>query len=242
MNSMEMEREVLPSARKRNLSIISFCLILLLFTFSGCNVLPFSNTPTPEPLAKWVDDLLTKPTCELPCWENISPGETLMKDAFQIVRSREDITLFNGLTYSPVDDYTDFIWNFSDDRGEGWIQSDESGKLVGFIDFSFDNNHIELSKIIDTYGDPDQIFMTMQFWNRYKAIYMIYIFYYDYEMRFMTGYTTKNGILQITSQTIISSVNLSTTEGHLKNLHNFGDYQKYLFDWKGYGDYAVPEP
>jgi hypothetical protein len=44
----------------------------------------------------WVDQLINRPACELPCWENITPGETYIQEVSSLlskIPESKDITI-----------------------------------------------------------------------------------------------------------------------------------------------------
>jgi hypothetical protein len=227
---------------RREKILHSIFLVIILFTLSGCQTLSFIKTPTQEPFALWVTDLLINPVCQLPCWENITPGKTSWSDAYQIVKSRGDVTsIREPNVWDPMNSSYDFTWEFANQHGDGWISSDDSGKNVGFIDLKFSSNHLELNDLIEIYGAPDKLFIITEFVNISTDIFRIYLFYNDFATRYTTGYSSKNGILELTPQLIIYDVHLSSREDHIRNLQNFANnYEKYLVDWEGYGECAVP--
>jgi hypothetical protein len=210
-----------------------FILIAILLSSYGCGDNLETNTPTLKPMWDWIAAFLYDPPCDFPCWENITPGKTSMEDASRIVESRKDIEGFSGLNNSPLDDSTGFYWNFTNNEGRGYIESDQNGLFVNLIKFQYSH---EISYIIDKYGNPDKIFIIS---GRRIDSYEYYLLYTEIGLRLEGGSYTENPYITITSRTGIISIVLTTPEGLIENLQKFGNYQDSLYEWNGYGEYTL---
>ena len=97
----------------------------------------------------WFTQWVNNPVCQPPCWENITPGETTMKDALSIISNLSNIKI-TYRTSAAID------WEFSK-SDTGAILSDDEGKVLSVILHSNTGNITRLNKVIDKYGIPSFI-------------------------------------------------------------------------------------
>lgn len=80
-------------------------LVICIAFLVSCNGVPFQSTPTPLPTLRptplpsprsptptksiyyydWKSDWLNSPACAPPCWEGITPGQTSLQEAMEII-------------------------------------------------------------------------------------------------------------------------------------------------------------
>jgi hypothetical protein len=204
--------------------------LVLLISIPGCDFLAYQN-PSPVPTPNWWADFFTNTTCIPPCWDNITPGKTSMKEAQRIVQSRNDIENFKGP--SPVyDNFISVSWKFKNSQTSGSIGFDVSGTTVLGIGFQID---MQLNQIIEKIGFPDQVIPQGSLNPRQAGLDLIYT---RFNLALMALVEEKNGVIQITPHLYIFQMDMSTTEGHLQYMQQFN--QNQILKWHGYGEYLVP--
>lgn len=125
--------------------------------------------PTYEPISQdemiaWLDEKLSQPECKLPCFWGITPGETTVQDAYEIVApyARNIFSFgadtgsknegfgfdFDILPYSPGDTIYSFGFNFIGDEIDYLSTSD----LINYPTYS-------VQHILAQHGAPEEIWM-----------------------------------------------------------------------------------
>jgi hypothetical protein len=107
-----------------------------------------TSIPTPSVNSQnWLEHFLYSPTCQIPCWENISPNKTDINTATKIVSRIPGVRII-ALTNKEIG------WYF-DNKGSrmGSIVGNQQGIVVQITLNGFDEN-LNLSDIISSYGDP----------------------------------------------------------------------------------------
>lgn len=216
-----------------------FTLVLLLTT--GC-MLTNRATPLPPPaLSDWVTRFFDEGVCELPCWEGITPGETTIYEAMDILR--------NSPIYRNVDDpvevenrplnYLSIGWQTSQGNGGGMAWSYQGGETISIITLALYNESpkITLTDILSSFGDPDSLMIE----NVRGNICVAHIFYPEKVMEIKLIESCNNKSMRLEAQSEIyeaslfplNSPNFPEIKGWLP------DVQRYLADWNGYGKYMV---
>lgn len=114
--------------------------------------------PTPSINSQnWLDNFLHNPTCQIPCWENISPNTTEIDFATRIISeiSGAKITILSLNTH-PVIFTKEIAWDFDKTNGSGRIFTNQNG-IVLQIDLWIGNKTLFLDDVIKGYGNPSAI-------------------------------------------------------------------------------------
>jgi len=99
----------------------------------------------------WLDHFLHNPTCQIPCWENITPNITEIHTAQKIVAEIPGVQII----YLEPEQVT---WYFDDNSSKsGYIVADKDGIILQ-IDLKLGNDQtLFLSDVIKSFGHPDAI-------------------------------------------------------------------------------------
>jgi hypothetical protein len=138
--------------------LLSMRVILILSGLFGCRLFLNSGSPTPTPLPPaWFTAWLHDPVCQPPCWEGITPGMTTMTETVKILQSLPGVKIDDGPTrFSP---HTDFQLEWSiPPTGGGMAFASDNGLINHF--FVKDFLSTPLQKVIESYGLPDNVFIT----------------------------------------------------------------------------------
>ena len=112
----------------------------------------------------WFNDFLFDPVCELPCWENITPGITKSLDVEKELLKIQDISKVylspSGKSYS---------WDFVSEEGDGIVWIDEKTQLVSSIEFTFGEKHPSCESIIETLGEPRLVWIALSPGGKYNV-------------------------------------------------------------------------
>lgn len=126
-------------------------LILIGFLLAGC-----------QPLFPKHLDIFENPTCEPPCWMNITPGVTLKRDAL-VILSKIDVVdqPIVDLNRSTIKGFTDELrFSFHNDNNfTGWIYI--LGDQVSMIGFVIPTSYsgVKLEHAIELFGTPQNILL-----------------------------------------------------------------------------------
>jgi hypothetical protein len=97
------------------------------------------------------NSLLTDTPCAIPCWNNITPGETLWRDAVTII---EDDTRFSNVEFQNADDSDAQLAAWQEGDGQPCCQMiTRDGESVDQL-VLFTAPDINLGQVLDTRGDP----------------------------------------------------------------------------------------
>lgn len=138
--------------RKNKRFPLIICLLILSFLI-GCERMIFGTEAKKSIL---LDNLI----CQVPCWQNIYPGETTFAQAVEILAN---ITFIQnpGSPPSPAyinEQYGYSAWSFTDDIRERGIGVYEIGKTVGLLEFDIRWN-FRIDEMMTFYGEPESIFV-----------------------------------------------------------------------------------
>ncbi len=129
---------------KRIIRLSVLCGLLIIWTVS-CEAVTSKSTSTPNWWSSWLDE----PVCNLPCWQNITPGITTLKEAKSILESLPYIKS-QTKTYNSID------WRFIPNKDDGgWLEASRDG-IVRSITLGGDSG-ILLQTITTSYGDPKYV-------------------------------------------------------------------------------------
>jgi hypothetical protein len=129
---------------------------------------PYLFTSPSEWIAKWLEN----PTCEVPCWEKIIPGETNRDRAKSFLLSNPKV---EGVEEWDVIPYG--LMLFADIRGDKYkpnvsIKFDDKN-IVQEIELAAFGNNLYLHNIVSTYGHPKQVLFHNKD-HEYVAIDLLY--------------------------------------------------------------------
>ena len=164
------------------------------------------------------DSLLTGDPCAAPCWQGITPGETSLADALEIVQKQEGLVVVNS---------SDTAFVFANESGIGCCQiSSQGGELVATMFFNH-APHISVGELIAAHGEPR--FVTGQPFTESESALMLY--YPDSPMLLYVMVAGIDG--QLSEDSPIVSVIYAAEE-------IFADAfaATPLDDWKGYLSYS----
>ena len=186
------------------------------------------TTLTPFPTSSvnsqnWADHFLLNPTCQIPCWENITPSQTDINTAKRIVDSISGVRVIylepNGIG-----------WRFNDqsDRS-GYISASENG-IVMKIDLTLnDDESLNLSEAIESFGEPQTIL---------KAFDCGFIFLYPYQGMLLLAQDVEycnHSSIDLAPTTKINRIVLFSLDTKDDLLSNFAFRGEFL--WGGYKVY-----
>ena len=119
---------------------------------------PTSVIPTPAINSQdWLTMWLSKPICQPPCWENITPGETSLSDAVKIITQIPDVRLNETeLTpYPPVEEI--FVgWSFGQ-FGDGTVTAHEDGIIVEIELSPNEKSTLTVDDVIKSFREPSSV-------------------------------------------------------------------------------------
>lgn len=164
------------------------------------------------------DSLLTGEPCAAPCWQDITPGETSLADALQIVQQADGMTVINSSDATIV---------FASASGVACCQiSSQGGEHVATMLFQH-APHITVGELIAAHGEPS--FVTGQPFSASESVLMLY--YPETPMLLYAMVAGLDGQLHETSP-IVSAI-YATAEVFA------GAFAATPFDnWKGYLSYS----
>jgi hypothetical protein len=170
----------------------------------------------------WLEHFLHSPTCQIPCWENISPNKTDINTATKIVSRIPGVRII-ALTNKELD------WYF-DNKGSriGSIVGNQQGIVVQIALQAFDEN-LNVGDVIGSYGDPIAI----------KAIWDCqYILSYRYQGMLLTTTNTscQRNSVDISPITQIYQIILFSPENQDHTLGIF-TFNMNEIPWDGYKTY-----
>lgn len=180
--------------------------------------------PTPSITSQnWLDHFLYKPTCQIPCWENITPNLTKIHTAQKIVASISGVQVI----YLEPKEVT---WYFGDDSSKSaQIVADRDGTVLQInLNLGYDQTLL-LSDVIKSFGNPDAVLEGMD---------CNVIFSYRYQGMLLSAYTScpLSPVADVTPATQINRIILYSPDNQEYTLNIF----RFNIDeiiWDGYKTY-----
>lgn len=127
-------------------------LLLVGNLISGCE-----NT-TPIPKLPWIERWLSDPICQPPCWEDITPGASTAKEAYEKLAALPDVEQF----WMPSERTNSHVlsWEMVGCNGSTWgsVYFDEypNSKIQWTnLKLGCKENETALQEIIDVFGTPE---------------------------------------------------------------------------------------
>ena len=226
--------------RAHRVRSLGYCLVILLIICCSMT----NPKPTPEPRPPIIQQFLTDPTCKPPCWETITPGETDIFDAADILSNTPGIILDHG----PRDQTgrgKEICWSFDETdgvgRAEATTQSDSISRI--WLYFGSEQN-VTVEEIIAYYGEPNYVLV--------RTCYSIFLsptkctIHLIYEMGMALAYVgiargrMNNSRIDVLTDTQIDSILLypAGIQGYLDTfVGNQPNVVNELIPWRGYGEY-----
>lgn len=143
--------------RKRSHPIRTIA-ILLLVSMVSCSVVIHFYRPASKPRSEWINKWLVTPTCQLLCWENITPGITTIPESKERLFQIANIINISGPKAGPFGT-AELSWNFENHGGSGSIKSEpEDNGIVSKIFLAPDGEpKLTVDEVIQKFGEPDLI-------------------------------------------------------------------------------------
>lgn len=222
---------------------------ILLMILGLLSFLVFFYLLTLHPIPVWVTELINKPACALPCWENITPGVTSVKDVSKILQSVKGVNDIQGpvlISSEPNDTDVVVSWWMPllfDKRGyQGFIYAKDENHPVQMISLymdSADSTEISIEKIISEFGEPE--YMNIYFCD--EAFCSIHIIFPNKGMVLSMTLPRKDQTIEIMENSRIFSINFIPI-GLESYWENFqwpfpADGESSIFKWQGYGIYST---
>lgn len=215
---------------RRNLIFLSLSVWLLIFSIS-CSAPATMATATPESLITWWTLWLDQPACKAPCWQNITPGKTSMKDAVEILENTQHVIITFKGEYG-------VSWQFSEARtGSGDMRESEDGIVSGIRLGDTPDKDLLFRTIVEEYGYPSFVKLydcqlgTCSTILVYPDIGLLVDAYLDDNMEGLNP-------SQVTIQPDIVVSGVYFIPPGLENFKKKPEFQEYeLLEWKGYGEY-----
>ncbi len=129
----------------------------------------------PQPTLRselFLDDrsLITGEPCGAPCWNGITPGETLWPDALDVIENDET---FSGLDTNSEGGFVQAAWQKA---GSGQfccrIIADDENSPVSFLFLALSPDII-VDEVLDVYGEPQYV-TTFRFTDEEAVIQLVY--------------------------------------------------------------------
>jgi hypothetical protein len=222
---------ILKTASIRTISFVSLALLV------SCSVALYLYRPSPEPRSEWLNKWLETPACQLPCWENITPGKTTISEAKERLFQIANITNIHGSTINTLG--TELSWNFENHGGSGSIQFEpEDNGVVSRIFLGHDQEPgLTVGEVIQKFGEPDFV----QVYDCRGNQCMVSIINTDMGY-YLETLLTKNFVqVNISPDTPVIFIWL-IEPGRENFLKAIGGIQPYIseYTWVGYGYYMPP--
>lgn len=186
--------------------------------------------------SEWIADWLKNPICEVPCWEEITPGKTSRNEAESLLSNNPE---FGSVEERDVIPYG--LMLFVDVRGDKYEPTNVSIKfdnknIVQEIDLVTFGGNLYLHDIVLTYGFPKQVFFV--YWD--YGYTMFYLLYPELGVVVeLDGYSKhrNNASVNIQSFSKINNIYLSAAE--LTSVFDSSGIAKPsgVYEWKGYATY-----
>ncbi len=107
----------------------------------------------------WIDKMLHHPTCELPCWENITPGVTLMDDGTNLLYQIPGIHVTYSSYQNGDDEYhTEWLFDSENNPNVGMANSRSTDGIIYNIILNLNfESYMPVGDFIDVYGQPEYL-------------------------------------------------------------------------------------
>ncbi len=217
--------------------ILSLTILILLVSCNYKNLYAVKYTTI-------TDTFLNERVCDLPCWQNITPGVTSYFEGMRIIKHFNLAENFDNDELRGSGKYhSAFRWDFikldpsTTVNDEGVFIKEAHEDLISSIWVEFHYSFMSLQDLVLLYGEPDRVALILDFNAHppYSKIYLIDLIY-DKENTVVTVYTfERRSKLMIDENAIVLEITVREKE-------KFKEYlltpSYTIIDWEGYGDYA----
>jgi hypothetical protein len=219
-------------------------------TVTSASVSPATFAPT-ETAGTPDRAMLFNPTCKLPCWEGLIPGQTNKKAFVDLIQLRFHSPP-NTLEQHPIGNGTVIGAGYASDPDKSFLAyvKDDIIQVIN-VDAT---SEITMSEVIKTFGTPTKIQMDAGAYGNELAGYDVRIFYPQHGLVIhfaRTGFLPKFRaavqpdlmVDEITLFPVGSTENILSVAKQFKGPTRIAPiYQLPLQDWHGFGDYEIPPP
>lgn len=211
---------------------------------SSCSRIAFWVTPTPKPLSGWITKWLTNPTCQPPCWEHLTPGETNINESVKVIEQIPDVTI----THFPYSDkpwgFRQVDWKFIDRDEGGYATTKENDQLISTIFLRVSTQQfLPVMQVTSTFGPPSNVLLYRclnEAGNNGCVLHLIYIDSgFAIELS-LPDRGINNHRLKLSEDSRIFGIWFFPTgdNGYASTLgKNTDHYPKDLYKWKGFVEY-----
>jgi hypothetical protein len=198
------------------------------------NMIPKS---TPEPHSAWIEQWLKKPTCNPPCWEGITPGQTSTEEAYHILSDLNYVRVeYNDVSSHKIRQ-TD--WNIDDGTGYGMAIINNQTGIISDIMLAIKKDKLPLKEVYLIYGPPSYIVFE-RIGGELGYYCEIYIIYESLGLALKVGMSAKlknnQIIVAISPDEYISELRFISPDVLSERLNK---RKLYVVKWVGYGRYQI---
>jgi hypothetical protein len=221
---------------RKNLLIVGLLLVLI----TSCNFSPFLTNQ--EPHSEWVTKWFTNPTCQPPCWENITPGQTQIDDVAAIFTNLKEIKNYSNPHKGPFGESRQMDWKFDQSSDSGIIQTDDRGNNISQISI-VTYQPLTIEEVISKYGDPTNVLLYDCRSDLGQKRCVVHLVYKNKGMmlEIMLNDIGKNMYqVKIEKNSKLSIIHFfpDTEDSYEKIIgKNSFNYPKYYYSWNGYSNY-----
>lgn len=184
---------------------------------------------SPNTTQSWWSSWIVEPVCQLPCWRNITPGVTTIKEAISILENSTDVKISYRVNNS-------IEWDFTPNKSGGGIIRGSQDGIINSIELGGDSE-ILLQTIIASYGYPKYV----KTYDCRSSMCATFLIYPDLGMLVdvFVENTSSDGAPQVEILPEIVSYDVFFIESGMENFKRITSFQDYgsPMDWKGYGVY-----
>ncbi len=212
---------------------------LVVLWLSSCVLARTPSTPTEVvPREQWITYWLEQPNCQLPCWENITPGTTTITETTGILSNVPGIEI--GPERNNNRGGRAINWWVPYSNSGGGAGTEENGSTIAEMDFQFDYRQlVMLEEVINVYGSPDYIFIRNcgTGWKRFCTVHLLY----DKGMVLELFLQSIDGKVEVSSNSRVELISffLNGLQGYKEYFYFIGmNIPRDLIEWEGYAEYS----
>jgi hypothetical protein len=188
-------------------------------------------SPTPPPIRyswlTWISD----PACRPPCWNQITPGVTTLKQAEAVMEKTSGITITQRSTAG-------LDWEFGEVGGGGFLVVSGAGIVAQLTLKEQEYPEASIQTIVDAFGDPSYVIPS---YCR-EGMCLTHLVYPHMDSMFsvlVENEATSSGRLEveITPDTVLVDAYFYQPGTGISDVALFEHNKESVFPWKGYGRY-----